>query len=71
MKRVVTFLFLLLVFSALCPAFSQERNVIINNNSVGRTVITSDSTSNGNVDIWAQLEKERIDAERAETYYGS
>lgn len=66
MKRVVTFLFLLLVFSALCPAFSQERNVIINNNSVGRTVITSDSTSNGNVDIWAQLEKERIDAERAE-----
>lgn len=66
MKRVVTFLFLLLVFSALCPAFSQERNVIINNNSVGRTVIISDSTSNGNVDIWAQLEKERIDAERAE-----
>ena len=66
MKRVVTFLFLLLVFSALCPAFSQERNVIINNNSVGRTVITSDSTSNGNVDIWAHLEKERIDAERAE-----
>ena len=66
MKKSSLFLFLLLVISASNHAFSQERNVIVNTNSVGRTVITSDPNSNGNVDIWKQLEQERIDAEKAE-----
>ena len=66
MKRVVSSIVLLLVLSISSSAFSQERNVIVNTNSVGRTVITTNPNSNGNVDIWAQLEQERIAAEKAE-----
>jgi hypothetical protein len=62
MKRVVTSILLLLVVSFSYPILSQQRNVIINTNSVDRTVITTDP----NVDIWTQLEQERIAAERAE-----
>ena len=66
MKRVVSSIVLLLVLSISSSAFSQERNVIVNTNLVGRTVITTNPNSNGNVDIWAQLEQERIAAEKAE-----
>ena len=66
MKRVVSSIVLLLVLSISSSAFSQERNVIVNTNSAGRTVITTNPNSNGNVDIWAQLEQERIAAEKAE-----
>ena len=59
MKRVVTSILLLLVVSFSYPILSQQRNVIINTNSVDRTVITTDP----NVDIWTQLEQERIAAE--------
>jgi ferredoxin len=48
------------------PIVAQERNVIINTNLVDRTVITTNPTSGGNMDIWAQLEQERIAAEKAE-----
>jgi uncharacterized protein YhaN len=48
------------------PIVAQERNVIVNTNSVDRTVITTNPTSGGNMDIWAQLEQERIAAEKAE-----
>ncbi|MBR5327286.1 MAG: cell envelope integrity protein TolA [Paludibacteraceae bacterium] len=66
MKRVVSSVVSLLVLSISYSAFSQERNVIVNTNSVGRTVITTNPNSNGNVDIWAQLEQERLAAEKAE-----
>jgi hypothetical protein len=66
MKRVVSSVVSLLVLSISYSAFSQERNVIVNTNSVGRTVITTTPTSDGNVDIWAQLEQERLAAEKAE-----
>lgn len=66
MKRVVSSVVSLLVLSISYSAFSQERTVIVNTNPVGRTVITTNPNSNGNVDIWAQLEQERIAAEKAE-----
>ena len=53
---------MLLVLSFSYPIFSQQRNVVINTSSVDRTVITTDP----DVDIWTQLEQERIAAERAE-----
>lgn len=65
MKRVLSILLLLLIAISF-PIIAQERNVIVNTNSVGRTVITTNPTSDGNVDIWAQLEQERIAAEKAE-----
>lgn len=62
MKRVFSTILLLLVLSFSYPIFSQQRNVVINTSSVDRTVITTDP----DVDIWTQLEQERIAAERAE-----
>ena len=62
MKRVFSTILLLLVLSFSYPIFSQQRNVVINTSSVDRTVITTDP----NVDIWTQLEQERIAAERVE-----
>ena len=62
MKRVFSTILLLLVLSFSYPIFSQQRNVVINTSSVDRTVITTDP----NVDIWTQLEQERIAAEKAE-----
>jgi hypothetical protein len=61
MKRVFSTILLLLVLSFSYPIFSQQRNVVINTSSVDRTVITTDS----DVDIWTQLEQERISAENA------
>ena len=65
MKRVLS-IFLLLLIAISYPIVAQERNVIVNTNSVDRTVITTNPTSEGNVDIWTQLEQERIAAEKAE-----
>lgn len=65
MKRVLS-IFLLLLIAISYPIVAQERNVIINTNSVDRTIIITNPTSDGNVDIWAQLEQERIAAEKAE-----
>ena len=65
MKRVLS-IFLLLLIAISYPMVAQERNVIVNTNSVDRTVITTNPTSDGNMDIWAQLEQERIAAEKAE-----
>lgn len=62
MKRVFSTILLLLVLSFSYPIFSQQRNVVINTSSVDRTVITTDP----DVDIWTQLEQERIAAERVE-----
>ena len=62
MKRVFSTILLLLVLSFSYPIFSQQRNVVINTSSVDRTVITTDP----DVDIWTQLEQERIAAENAE-----
>ena len=63
MKRVFsTIILLLLVLSFSYPIFSQQRNVVINTSSVDRTVITTDP----DVDIWTQLEQERIATERVE-----
>ena len=66
MKRVFSSILLLLLIALSYPIVAQERNVIVNTNSVDRTVITTTPTSEGNVDIWAQLEQERIAAEKAE-----
>ena len=62
MKRVFSTILLLLVLSLSYPIFSQQRNVVINTSPIDRTVITTDS----DVDIWTQLEQERISAEKAE-----
>ncbi len=62
MKRVFSTILLLLVLSFSYPIFSQQRNVVINTSSVDRTVITTDP----DVDIWTQLEQERIATERVE-----
>ena len=66
MKRVFSSILLLLLIAISHPIVAQERNVIVNTNSVDRTVITTNPTSEGNMDIWAQLEQERIAAEKAE-----
>lgn len=66
MKRAFSSILLLLLIAISYPIVAQERNVIINTNSVDRTVITTNPTSEGNMDIWAQLEQERIAAEKAE-----
>ena len=66
MKRVFSSILLLLLIALSYPIVAQERNVIVNTNSVDRTVITTTPTSEGNVDIWAQLEQERLAAEKAE-----
>ena len=66
MKRVFSSILLLLLIAISYPIVAQERNVIVNTNSVDRTVITTNPTSGGNMDIWAQLEQERIAAEKAE-----
>ena len=66
MKRVFSSILLLLLIALSYPIVAQERNVIVNTNSVDRTVITTNPTSEGNMDIWAQLEQERIAAEKAE-----
>lgn len=66
MKRVFSSILLLLLIAISYPIVAQERNVIVNTNSVDRTVITTNPTSKGNMDIWAQLEQERIAAEKAE-----
>ena len=62
MKRVFSTILLLLVLSLSYPIFSQQRNVVINTSPIDRTVIITDS----DVDIWTQLEQERISAENAE-----
>ena len=62
MKRVFSTILLLLVLSFSYPIFSQQRNVVINTSSIDRTVITTDP----DVNIWTQLEQERIAAEKAE-----
>ena len=62
MKRVFSTILSLLVLSFSYPIFSQQRNVVINTSSVDRTVITTDP----DVDIWTQLEQERIATERVE-----
>ena len=66
MKKVFSSILLLLLIAISYPIVAQERNVIVNTNSVDRTVITTNPTSEGNMDIWAQLEQERIAAEKAE-----
>ena len=66
MKRVFSSILLLLLIAISYPIVAQERNVIVNTNSVDRTVITTNPTSEVNMDIWAQLEQERIAAEKAE-----
>ena len=66
MKRAFSSILLLLLIAISYPIVAQERNVIVNTNSVDRTVITTNPTSGGNMDIWAQLEQERIAAEKAE-----
>ena len=66
MKRVFSSILLLLLIALSYPIVAQERNVIVNTNSVDRTVITTNPTSGGNMDKWAQLEQERIAAEKAE-----
>lgn len=66
MKRAFSSILLLLLIAISHPIVAQERNVIVNTNSVDRTVITTNPTSEGNMDIWAQLEQERIAAEKAE-----
>ena len=66
MKRVFSSILLLLLIAISYPIVAQERNVIVNTSSVDRTVITTNPTSEGNMDIWAQLEQERIAAEKAE-----
>lgn len=66
MKRVFSSILLLLLIALSYPIVAQERNVIVNTNSVDRTVITTTPTSEGNVDIWTQLEQERLAAEKAE-----
>lgn len=66
MKRVFSSILLLLLIALSYPIVAQERNVIVNTNSMDRTVITTTPTSEGNVDIWAQLEQERLAAEKAE-----
>ena len=66
MKRVFSSILLLLLIAISYPIVAQERNVIVNTNSVDRTVITTNPSSEGNMDIWAQLEQERIAAEKAE-----
>lgn len=66
MKRVFSSILLLLLIAISYPIIAQERNVIVNTSSVDRTVITTNPTSEGNMDIWAQLEQERIAAEKAE-----
>ena len=60
MKRVFSIVLLLSVISISGQAFSQQRTVVINTSSVDRTIITT----NPNVDIWTQLEQERIAAEK-------
>lgn len=67
MKRVVKYLLLLLCVLLASSAYSQQRNVIVNTNSTSRSIVVMDSTSNKNTDdFWAQLEQERIAAEKAE-----
>ena len=66
MNRAFSSILLLLLIAISYPIVAQERNVIVNTNSVDRTVITTNPTSEGNMDIWAQLEQERIAAEKAE-----
>jgi len=67
MKRVVKYLLLLLCVLLASSAYSQQRDVIVNTNSTSRSIVVMDSTSNKNTDdFWAQLEQERITAEKAE-----
>ena len=66
MNRAFSSILLLLLIAISYPIVAQERNVIVNTNSVDRTVITTNPTSEGNMDIWTQLEQERIAAEKAE-----
>ena len=67
MKRVVKYLLLLLCVLLASSAFSQQRIVIVNTNTVSRSVVAMDSTLNKNAgDIWVQLEQEHIAAEKAE-----
>ncbi len=67
MKRVVKYLILLSCILVSNLAFSQKRNVVVNTESVNRSVIVMDTTANKNKsDIWTLLEQERIAAEKAE-----
>ena len=67
MKRVVKYLILLSCILVSNLAFSQTRNVVVNTESVNRSVIVMDTTANKNKpDIWTLLEQERMAAEKAE-----
>ena len=67
MKRVVKYTILLSCILVSNLAFSQKRNVVVNTESVNRSVIVMDTTANKNgADIWSILEQERIAAEKAE-----
>ena len=67
MKRVVKYTILLSCILVSNLAFSQKRNVVVNTESVNRSVIVMDTTTNKNKsDIWTLLEQERIAAEKAE-----
>lgn len=67
MKRVIKYLLVLLVLSVSYPVYSQSRNVIVNTGAQDRSeVITNTNSSNTSTDILAQLEQERIAAEKAE-----
>ena len=67
MKRVVKYPILLSCILVSNLAFSQKRNVVVNTESVNRSVIVMDTTANKNKsDIWTLLEQERIAAEKAE-----
>ena len=67
MRRVVKYTILLSCILVSNLAFSQKRNVVVNTESVNRSVIVMDTTANKNKsDIWTLLEQERIAAEKAE-----
>ena len=66
MRRVVKYPILLSCILVSNLAFSQKRNVVVNTESVSRSVIVMDTTTNKNKsDIWTLLEQERIAAEKA------
>ena len=66
MKRIALFISLFCISAFFLSLSAQSRNVI-NTTSTERTVITNSNNSSGNnVDIWQQLEQERLAAEKAE-----
>ena len=67
MKRVVKYTLLLGCLFISSAVFSQQRSVIANTGTTSRSLVVVDSTSNNNTaDIWAQIEQERLAAEKIE-----